>query len=418
MAKYEMFTSIDIGAYHLKGIVMRKKGDTWELLAYSSVRSRGIDGGEIRDAVAFKESLNRLLEELSEQTPKVMHSDFVISFSSFEFGIVNVSNELVLSDTEEKVHITPEHVDKLRELSIEKLSEDDGRMVFHIYPKRFLIDGRRMVFNPIDMNATKLEGEFIVVVLPYSIGEIYRNSLMDVFEFEPTFSASPIASAEGVLSEMEKDSGVVVLNLGHNFSSFIAYQNGVPIKVVSIPLGIKHVIKDVASILGTSMDEAERLLMTHGNAQYLDIEDEEIEYRGLDGRSVRSVSKKKLATIIHARLREILNKARRIYRELEISIPDFRDVGIPGGIVLTGGGAKIPRLIDLAADVFKAPVRTGSYSTSSNPPVIGSEDISADPSFSAAFGSIFCMTRNPYQQPTQKSTSFMKKILDFFRSLW
>ncbi|RKX51490.1 MAG: cell division protein FtsA, partial [Thermotoga sp.] len=52
MAKYEMFTSIDIGSYHLKGIVMRRKGDTWELLAYSSVRSRGIDGGEIKDAVA------------------------------------------------------------------------------------------------------------------------------------------------------------------------------------------------------------------------------------------------------------------------------------------------------------------------------------------------------------------------------
>lgn len=418
MAKYETFTSIDIGSYHLKGIVVRKKSDTWELLAYSSVRSRGIDGGEIKDAVAFKESLNRLLEELSEQTPKIMNSEFVISFSSFDFNIVSISNNIILSDEDEKVLVTVEHVDKLRQLSIEKLSEDDGQMVFHIYPKKFLIDEKRMVFNPVDMNASKLEGEFIVVVIPYSIGEIYKNSLMDVFEFEPTFSASPVASAEGILSEMEKDSGVAVLNLGHNFSSFVAYQNGVPIKVVSIPLGIKHVIKDVASILGTSMDEAERLLMTHGNAQYMDVEKEEIEYRGLDGRSVRSVDKRKLATIIHARLREILNKAKRIYRELEISISDFRDVGIPGGLVLTGGGAKIPRLIDLAADVFKAPVRTGSYSTSSNPPIVGSEDISVDPSFSAAFGSIFCIAKNPYQPSVQKSTSFMKKILDFFKSLW
>ncbi len=429
MARYELFTSIDIGSRSVKAAVIGRKGDTMDLLAYAITPSRGVEAGDIKDVVAFKESLNTILDELERQFMKMYDSEFLVSFSSDKFELRDVKEEIKLSEGED-VLITEDMVEDLKAEILEKLSgPSSGKMVFNMYPKRYLLNGDRMVFSPIDMKAQTLVMEMVAVMTDYSMSEALRGTLMDLIDVEPEIMASPISSAEGVLTSTEKDSGVMVVELGHNFTTVIAYLNSTPVYMTIIPLGIRNVVKDIANVFGTSFEEAERLLRTHGNAMY-DIKEEdnpEVEYRGLDGRTVKLTTRQRLASVIHARLREIMNKIRRIYKDLELRRKEFRDSGIPGGVVLTGGGAKISRITDLAAGVFRTSVRIGSYSTSSpmgNPSIMGDTEALDDPTFSAVFGNLAIYLRNltlPMEfasKPKKNSGSVLKKLAKFFKNMF
>ncbi|MFN4190583.1 MAG: cell division protein FtsA, partial [Pseudothermotoga sp.] len=147
-----------------------------------------------------------------------------------------------------------------------------------------------------------------------------------------------------------------------------------------------------------------------------------VDYKGLDGRSSKSMTKDELAKVIHARLREILTKVKRVYREVCSGIPEFAPRGLPGGIVLLGGGAKIPRLLDLSLDVFKSPVRIGTYNTSANVVIKDSDEILDDPIYAPALGGFMSVveTRAGVQQSSRKESSegFFKRLVEIFKNLW
>ncbi len=429
MARYELFTSIDVGSRSIKAAVIGRKGDGLDLLAYAITPSRGIEAGDIKDVVAFKESLGAVLDELERQFMRVYDSEFLVSFSSDRFELKDINEEMNLSESEE-VLITEDMIEDFKAELLEKLSgPSSGKVIFNMYPRRYLLNGERVVFSPIDMRAKSLIMEMVVVMTDYSMSEALRGTITDTVDSEPEMMASPISASEGVLTSTEKDSGVMVVELGHNFTTVIAYLNSSPVYMTIVPLGIKNVIKDIASVFGTSFEEAERLLRTHGNAMY-DIREEdnpEIEYRGLDGRTVKLTTRQRLASVIHARLREIMNKVRRIYKDLELRVKEFRDRGIPGGVVLTGGGAKVSRITDLAAGVFRTSVRIGSYSTSTpmgNPSIMGDTEALDDPTFSAVFGNLAVYLRNlssPMEfssKPRRSSGGVLKKLAEFFKNMF
>ncbi|RKX37555.1 MAG: cell division protein FtsA [Thermotogae bacterium] len=423
LARTETYAAIDIGSHLIKGVVVSEKSDSWELLAYSTVKSRGIDSGEIKDAVAFRDSISKLLTNLEEQLPGVTRANFVVSTNCGAFGLESLTEEMVISESEKKI-IGTEEVEELKSRALKREEHEENlKLVLHVYPKKYLIDDTKVVSNPIDMPANKLAVELTAVVIDKSLSSVFDYSLDDILPVEPEVSMSSLAASEGVLTTTEKDSGVCVLDLGYGSSTLVAYFTGIPIRLIEIPLGTKHIIKDIATVLSTSLEESERLLKTHGSAMYQDIGESpfDVEYKGLDGRTSKTVKMEILARIVHARLREIFNKVRRAYREVEAEVPEFREMGIPGGLVITGGGAKIPRLIDLALDILRKPVRIGTFGTSSNETLLGADEIVEDPVFSAALGSIFCVESVEQEEALavrRKTGGFFSKLIEVFRNLW
>lgn len=429
MARYELYTSIDIGSRNTKGAVVLREEGRYSILGYVEVESRGIENGDIKDIGSFKDNMNRVIDELSKQFPKINHSTFVFSFSSDKFVLDEHAEEdqLVPEEEEQQVTITGEMLEELKERATYRLSgPEEGYLVFHFYPKRYLINGSRVVFNPTDMKAKSLTMEFIAVKVDFSLAESLRTTLEDVVGFEPFLFASPITSAEGVLTPTEKDSGVVMIEIGHDFTTIVAYLNGIPIRFSVVPVGVKHVIKDIAYVLGTSIDEAEMLLKSHGSALYETQQEEgvEVEYRALDGRTLKRISTERLSLIINARVREILNKARRIFKDLERRVPEYRENGIPGGVVLTGGGAKIKGISEIAGQVFRTNVRLGTFlrSIPGDYPVIeGEEEIADDPAFSAVFGNVVTYVKLAYEETgaaMRRKKGFLETILRFLKSLF
>jgi len=418
MRKGETYCLIDIGSHTCKGVVLRHTPQGLEVLAKGSVKSRGIEGGDVRDVAAVIEVIESLVSEL-EQESRVRRADFIVSSSHSNVRLIDHGTELSLSENEKKT-VDESITDSLKKTAEEELSS--SYKLLHFYPKRYIVDGTKYVLNPVGMNANKVRFEVAAIVMEKDSGSVF-DFLSDTLP-EPLFVGhSSLFAAECALSDVEKENGVCLVDLGHVHTFVVIYLASVPARVQMIPLGIKNVLRDISIVLGTSIEEAERLLRSEGSAVYGESSyaQQAVEYRGLDGRTLKTTTKEELARIIHARLREILMKVRRTIREFAMQNP-INVVGkLPGGIVFVGGGAKIPRLIDLALDVFEGPARVGTFNVT-NVPILNDDDAADDPALCGALGGIVQLLKQSQPIVSTKTSSskegFFRKLVEMFKSLW
>ncbi|AEH51304.1 cell division protein FtsA [Pseudothermotoga thermarum] len=420
MRKSKKYVLIDVGNHYVKCLVIGETSQReYELLKNFTARTRGIENGETKDVVSFREVLEKVISEV-EEVAKLETSEIVVSTSCGKFNLRSVEKEVVLSENEKKP-IDETTVEQLREAILDEFQTTERPL--HIFAKRYIIDKSKVVFNPQDMLANSLAAEFNLVTVERSSGSVL-DFLEETFPPETDFAVSVISACEGILTDIEKETGTCVIDLGYSSTSVTIYSHGVPIRLEFIPLGIKHVIKDISFVLNTSLDEAERLLKTHGCAVFGETSfvQQTIEYKGLDGMTAKTTTKDFLSRIIHARLREILTKARRIYREETSKFSEIGLKGLPGGIILSGGGAKVPRLLDVAIDVFKNPVRIGTYNTSSNVQIKNADEVIDEPLYNAALGNFVSIISRHQIKPQAKkkvaSESFFKKLSDILKNLW
>jgi len=153
------------------------------------------------------------------------------------------------------------------------------------------------------MSAKKLNLEMVFVSSEGGTTEIFRRLFEELLgSDEFLLLPSLISGAEAVLTDTEKQHGVACVTLGHAFSEMVIYKENLPMHICRIPVGVRHIVRDIAMVLGTSMDEAERLLVTNGYASMHPPSSESIvEYFGLDERTRKRVTVKKLSTIIYAK---------------------------------------------------------------------------------------------------------------------
>jgi len=417
--KGETYIAIDIGSHSIKSLVISRTAEGYELLECFELRTRGIDGGDVKDAISLREVLNQVISQMSDAV-NVGRSNIVVSSSCGKFSLHELKKDLIVSEGERKP-VDEATVENLKQSAVDSLG--GNYQVLHIYPKKYTIDRTKAVFNPTGMPANHLEVELAVVAFDRSTSSLLEF-LQDVLPEDFDFASSTVLGAESVLTDTEKENGVCVVELGYSSTAVVIYSMGVPVRLETIPLGMKHVIKDISIVFSTSLEEAERLLVTHGSAVYGESSyvQQSIDFKGLDGRSAKSITKDDLAKVIHARLREILNKVKRFYREFCSTMPEFSPRGLPGGIVLIGGGAKVLRLLDLALDVFKSPVRVGTYNTSANVSIKDSDDVLDDPLYAPALGGFISLLESgsKVEQRVHRESSegFFKRLVELFKNLW
>ena len=184
-----------------------------------------------------------------------------------------------------------------------------------------------------------------------------------------------LATAEAVVTKRQKELGVAVVNIGGSTTSLLVCEDGDPLHAAILPVGSGHITNDIAIGLRTSIDIAERLKIDYGQASAADVgKREEIDLSEL---SVEEgvISRKHLAEIIEARLEEIFSLVDRELGKID------RSGKLPAGIVLTGGGAKLPGVVELAKHQFRLPATLG-YPLEVASPL---EKVN-DPAFSTALG--------------------------------
>ncbi|MDQ7063921.1 MAG: cell division protein FtsA [candidate division KSB1 bacterium] len=228
------------------------------------------------------------------------------------------------------------------------------REIVHILPQEFIVDDQRGIDDPVGMSGVRLEAEVHIVTCAVTAAQNIWRSIEGAGMGVMDLVLEPLASSFAVLTDDEKDLGVVVIDLGGGTTDIAMFYEGCIRHTAIVSLGGRNVTNDIAHGLRTPVDQAEAIKIAYGSAIRSDSDrDEFVEVPGVGGRPARKISKDLLVNIIQPRMEEILMLA---YNEVKKS--DYIHL-MTAGVVLTGGGAMLPGAVELAEEIFQMPVKLG-----------------------------------------------------------
>ncbi len=226
--------------------------------------------------------------------------------------------------------------------------------ILHIIPQEFLIDNQAGIREPVGMSGVRLEAKVHIVTGAVSAAQNIVKCVHQCGLSVEDLVIEQLASSYAVVSEDEKELGVVLLDIGGGTTDISIFTEGAIRYTASIPIAGSQVTSDIAHALRTPTQYAEAIKLQHGVAlTRLANPDESIEVRSVGDRPARRLAMQTLAGVIEARYEELLTLV-----DQEIRASGF-SAHIAAGVVLTGGGSKIPGVLALAEEVFRMPVRLG-----------------------------------------------------------
>jgi cell division protein FtsA len=370
VAKQEFLVGLDIGTTKICAIVGQITESGIDIIGIGTRPSTGLRKGAVINIDSTVEGIQRAIEEAELMSGCQISSAYigvagnhVRSFNSS--GFVSVKNKEIDADDVARV------IDAAKAIAI-----PTDRQVIHLIPQDFIIDGQDGIKDPIGMNGVRLEGKFHIVTASSSstqnLVKCSNRASLSVSELV----LEPIASAEAVLSEDEKELGVALIDIGGGTSDICIFVGGALVHTGVINIGGNHITNDIAVGLRTPQVEAEKLKIRHGSCmKELLAPEETIEVPGVGGRQPRIVARRLLAEIIEPRTEEVFQLLKA-----EIEKTGYTHL-IGSGVVLTGGCSLLEGMPELAELVFEMPVKRGYPSGMG-----GMRDIVNSPKFATGVG--------------------------------
>lgn len=372
MARSQIITGVDIGSSSIKMVsVAQGQGDRgFEILAQYQEPSFGVRKGVVVDVHKVAEILSNLAERAERDTKKRMGNVYVgiggcHMFCTISHGLVSVSR----ADRK----ISDEDIERvLQNAKIFPLPYN--KEIMEVFPKEYIVDGERGIKEAVGLEGVRLETNVLVLCgfSPYvkNSTQAVSGSGLQMKELVPV----PLASAKAVLTAREKELGVLLLDIGAGTTSLAVFEEGNLIHGAILPVGSGNITSDIAICLKTDIDVAEKIKLEFGTCQISSRDSKDEKKIKIEGEEPLSFSRKTLAEIIEARVSEIFDFTAKELKKIS------RQELLPGGIVLTGGGAKLVGIKDLAKKELKLPCRIGVPK--------GFSSALEDPSFSVVCGLI------------------------------
>jgi len=220
-------------------------------------------------------------------------------------------------------------------------------------PRRFTVDGQEAIKDPVGMSGVRLEVDALIIegATPFIKNLIKCVREADVEEAGLLLSC--VADSSAVLTKRQKELGVLLLDLGGGTTSLAIYEEGDILHCQILPVGSMHITNDLAIGLRTSIDTAEKIKLEYGSAAPDSIGKKEIVDLVRLGEAEGQVARLQVAEIIEARVNEILDLVNKELKKID------RAGLLPAGVVLVGGGAKLPGLVELTKEKLKLPAQIG-----------------------------------------------------------
>ena len=259
-----------------------------------------------------------------------------------------------------------------------------GDRVLHVIPRDYSVDGNWGVHDPVGMYGTSIEVESHVVMADLTSIDNLVEALRRAGVRMRSLVLEPLASAEATLSEDEKEMGVVLVDMGGGTTDVSIFLEGSVWHTNVIPAGGFQITRDISIAFTTFSLAAEEAKLKYGHVNPNEVDDtEDIRLPGFGNQTFSQVSRRELCEVIHDRVDELL---RLILGE--VSSAGLKNAPA-GGLVLTGGSAKLPGLIELAGEIWPGPVRIGVPTASTWVP----QDLE-DPAFATALGLLLWDAKN------------------------
>jgi cell division protein FtsA len=387
MSDGKIIVGIDVGTYKIVTVIAKITENTINVLGASEVKSLGIRKGQVVDIDEAVSAINTSLEA-AERMAGYSASRVIVSLGGSQIECQNSRGVVAVSNPEGE--ITASDLGRVIDAA-KAISLPSTREIIHVLPRSFIVDGQEGIKDPVGMSGTRLEVDtHIVTANSVSIRNL-EKAFSEVGVDIDSFAFSGYASSLAVLSDTERELGVVLVDIGAGTTDISIYVEGAVAYSSVLAIGARHVTNDLAIGLRLSIESAEKIKLflsqdpSKRSLRGLDVEEEkesgrpsdEIDLTSLNlQEDIRKVSQKTLVDgIIRPRLNEICAMI-----GLEIKKSGFGGQ-TPAGIVLTGGGALTVGIKEAARRTLAMPVRIGLPTN-----VKGIIDEVQHPAFSTAIG--------------------------------
>ncbi|EHI74053.1 cell division protein FtsA [Streptococcus criceti] len=347
MARNGFFTGLDIGTSSIKVLVAEWVDGQMNVIGVSNVPSSGVKDGIIVDIEAAANAIKEGIDQAEEKAG--------ISIDKVNVGLP--ANLLQIEPTQgmipvitESKEIKDEDIERVVQSALTK-SITPEREVISLVPEEFIVDGFQGIRDPRGMMGVRLEMRGLIYTGPSTILHNLRTTVERAGIQVETIIITPLSLAKSVLNEGEREFGATVIDMGGGQTT-VASMRAQELQYTNIyPEGGDFVTKDISKVLQTSIQTAEALKFNFGTANLAEASDKEtaqVECVGSD--EPVDISERYLAEIITARVRHIFD---RVKQDLERG----RLLDLPGGIVLVGGAAMLPGVVELAQEIFGTQVK-------------------------------------------------------------
>jgi cell division protein FtsA len=351
----QLVAGLDLGSTKTCAVIAEVVGDLPRLplakvLGVGLAKNTGVRRGMVRDIDETTQSIVAAMRD-AERMAGVKVTALTCGIAG-EHVSARPSTGVVAVSADE---VTAEDVARVNEVA-RAVSLGRDHELLHDIPQEYVVDQQHGISDPVGMTGTRLEVEMYLVTVQSTAAQNLRRSVERARYRPADLVLEPLAASYAVLGDDERELGVALVEVGGASTGVAIFHEGKIRHLASLKFAGTHVTSDLMQGLGVTQADAERLKERHGVAyQPLVDASEMITLPSTPSQGARQASRELLSHIIHERVDEIFQLVQR-----EFERAGYGGGRLPAGVVLTGGTAHLPGMVELAREAFALPVRAGS----------------------------------------------------------
>jgi cell division protein FtsA len=377
-----IIAGLDIGSTAIRIVIGQKingaGGEKLQIIGAVSTPAEGINRGVVNSIESATSSISACLEK-AERLSGVPIDRLWVGINGPHIKCEKSRGVVAIGQSDGE--ITEDDMERAIEAA-RALSVPPNYEILHVIPVKFTVDNQTDIKDPLGMTGVRLEVETLIIQgLSSQINNLTKAIFRTGVEIEDLV-LSPLAAAETVIGNKQKELGAALVNIGASTTSLAVFEEGELLHAAVLPIGSEHITADVAIGLRCPINLAERIKIELGSARPDKFnKKEEADIRALaqeediSDDEFTTVSKNYVAEIMEARVEEIFEKVDEEFKKID------RSGMLPAGVYLIGGGAKTTDLVDVAKKKLRLPACVGT-----NRAVVAAIDKVNDPAFLTALG--------------------------------
>jgi cell division protein FtsA len=393
--KTNRFAAIDVGTTKICTVMadINEEGET-RIVGVGIAPSNGMHKGLVVNINEAKRSIRESIRK-AEQVAGSKVESALVGITGRQISSLNNHGAVAITRGDQLVRSD----DLKRVLNVARsIKVPAERKLLHVIPRTFKVDGQEGIDNPVGMHGFRLDAEtHIITAMTTSIQNLTKCIRGCGVEVDDLV-LEPLASAEAVLDEEEKQDGVVLADIGGGTTDIAIFKEGTIYHTSVLPVAGYQLTRDISVGMGLSYELAEEMKKKYGNVTpSLDLGDDDSSIVS-DG---HNISYRDLIEIIRVRVEELLRLT-----VLELPQADYHKL-VPSGLVLTGGGANLPGIAELGQYITRMPVRIGAPMC-----LDGVGDSLCDPAYATAVGLILWKAKRRDKQDISVRESGLRRFLN------
>ncbi len=364
------------------------------ILGVGIAPSQGLQKGLVVNVNEARESIRESVKKAEQVAGYKLESAY-IGVTGRHISSVNNRGVIAITRNDQLVRMG----DLKRVLQVARsVKVPSENKVLHIIPRTYVVDGQEGVKNPVGMHGFRLDVEAHIITAAVTSVQNLTKCIRSIGIDIDDLVMEPLASAEAILNEEERQAGVMVADIGGGTTDIAVFKDNTVYHTSVLPVAGHTITRDISVGLGLSFELAEEMKKKYGDVTPTTREERGEEDRMLtqDG---HSISYKDLSQIINIRVDELLR-----LMVLELPHTDYAKL-VPAGLVLTGGSANLPGIAELAENVTRLPARVGIPTN-----IYGVSDTLRDPAYATSVGLLIWKLRNRGTQSWQDKPGAIRRL--------